>query len=282
MRVALFGCSGQLGNQLQAQLKEINWDIVSVGRRNSSIYTDLRNPKSLLGVLKSLEADIIINAAAITDISYCDRATDEPWIVNCLSSNILSDYCYNARIKYVYISTDQVYEHKENSSSENDPVFLKNIYAKTKYWGEPRLNPNSLTVRTSFFGLRSQGRDGFVNYLVNSINKGEKVNLYQNIFTSALADDLCANLIIRLLQDDAVGIFNVGTRCCYSKAEFGFQIIQELGKVEVSYEIIDKPESEVKVNGNVGMNCSKVEGYLGTPMPQMSDVVASVIDKIGK
>ncbi len=276
-RIALFGWSGQLGSHLYTQLKKSNWSVISVGRKSSCINTDLRNPQSLLKILKSLDVDIVINAAAITDITYCESVISEPWIVNCLSSNMLSDYCYDAGIKYVYISTDQVYEDRDNLSSEKDQVFLNNNYAKTKYWGEPRQNPNSLTIRTSFFGRRSTGREGFVNYMINSISNGEKIKLYKDVFTSALADDLCAKLITRLLENETVGLYNVGTNNYYSKAEFGTKFIEKLGVRGVKYEIIDKPYSEVKVNRNVGMNCSKVEKWLNIKMPGVDEVVTSVL-----
>jgi dTDP-4-dehydrorhamnose reductase len=183
MKILVLG-DGLLGSEL---VKQTNWDYISRKKDNFDIT------QSKFSVI--LNYDIVINCIAYTDTYSLDK--EKHWRVNYEGVINLTNFCDDNNIKLVHISTDYIYTNSITNASENDvPVHINTWYGYTKLLGDAyaQRNKNNLIIRTSHKPYPFPYKDAWSNQYTN----GDYVNVI-------------ANLIIKLVKNKAVGVYNVGT-----------------------------------------------------------------------
>lgn len=178
---------GLLGSELH---KQTNWDVIS--RKKNKIDFKKFNDWSIL----LDKYDTIINCISFTK-TYSDEK-NENWNVNVKSLDKLIDYCNEHKKKLIHISTDYLYTgSKSNANEEDIPVHIPTWYGYTKLIGD------------SLVQLRSK------NYLICRLSHKPYPFPYDNawvdIKTNCDSVDIISELVIKLINKDAKGVFNVGT-----------------------------------------------------------------------
>lgn len=145
-KILLTGGTGRLGSELLSLRK----DIYAPSKEECNIL----NKNQLYKVFDQYGPDLIIHAAAYTDVKSAE--TD---LISCLHNNVLGtlnvlEYCIKKQIKMVYISTDAVFDGDKGWYETGEPVNPISVYAKSKTAAEliVRAYKNSLIIRTSFYG----------------------------------------------------------------------------------------------------------------------------------
>ena len=146
MKIAVTGAGGQLGSELCRLLgdRAVALDLPEF---------DLTDRELVLGTLRSIRPDAIVNTAAYTLV---DKAEDEPELcrrVNTLGTRYLADACRAAGCPLVQISTDYVFDGIGRSSPyrETDEPRPRGVYAQSKLEAErfAAAWPEHFIVRTS-------------------------------------------------------------------------------------------------------------------------------------
>jgi dTDP-4-dehydrorhamnose reductase len=133
----VFGRDGQVGKALQSSFRNLNKPAIFLGRADC----DLSNESSILQVLNRYQPQVIINAAAYTDV---DRAECEPelaFAINAKAPELMAHYIANvAHGILLHYSTDYVFaETKTEAYLESDvtgPASQLNVYGRSKLAGE--------------------------------------------------------------------------------------------------------------------------------------------------
>ena len=216
---------GLLGSEL---IKQTNWDYIS--RKKDDIdFTDSRTYKHFL-----LEYDVIINCIANTDTYSEDR--EKHWDINYKAVADLVDICNDHNKKIVHISTDYLYTHsKENASEEDVPVHCGNWYGYTKLLADGYVQLKS----NNFLLIRSTHKSEPFPYDKAWINQIGNFD-----YTSVITE-----LIIKLINNNAVGVYNVGT-----ELKTMFDLAKKTKKDVVS--VINKNHHTTP--DNVSMNLEKL------------------------
>ena len=89
--------------------------------------------------IKSLNLDVIINCIGLTSVESCERNPKEAIFLNVKLPSLISNIAFELNLKFVHISTDQLYKGDTPFYNEEIPVEPLNIYAKTKYEGEKKI-----------------------------------------------------------------------------------------------------------------------------------------------
>lgn len=140
-RILLTGGSGALGTQIQKHL-----DCVAPSRRE----LDLTDPAACVRVVQQVQPDLIIHAAAYTDVAGGERERAAAYQTNVVGTEHVVRAAQGVR--FVYISTEYVFDGERGNYREDDIPNPVNYYALTKLLGElaVRQYPNTLIIRTSF------------------------------------------------------------------------------------------------------------------------------------
>ena len=168
MKVLLTGANGQLGRELRSTLATLG-DVLAFGHGSSTGCLDLGDPTIVGALVAEANPDVIVNAAAYTQV---DRAEDEPEIahrVNAEGPAILAKAATACGALMVHYSTDYVFNGQHSvpwtESDQPDPL---NVYGISKLAGERNVAESGarhLIFRTSWI----YGRHGN-NFLRTMLN----------------------------------------------------------------------------------------------------------------
>ena len=145
MRILLTGGSGRLGTELRTLLPEIV--------APSSREMNLTQAQSVLDTVQITQPDLIVHAAAYTDVSGAEKQREQCWAVNVEGTRHVARAANAVGAKLVHISTDYVFDGQSGNYREEDtPGPVVNYYSLTKLVAEEaaRAAQNHLIIRTSF------------------------------------------------------------------------------------------------------------------------------------
>lgn len=232
--VLVLGGSGLLGSSLIAVLKASGYKCITAGRSaGNEVVLGENFTQTLKELAQTQVIDVVINLVALTNVDDCERMPFAAYQINAqfiasalaaIKSGSSSD-----DLKIIHISTDQVYSgtgpHQEYAA---EPI---NVYGLTKYIAEEYVIAcGGLVLRTNFFGKSLiDTRQSFSDWVVNALQRGESIPVFDDVLISALSiNSLCEEIVLRI-QCFKPGIFNLGTSQGYSKADLAFGLAQRLG-----------------------------------------------------
>jgi dTDP-4-dehydrorhamnose reductase len=136
---------------------------------------DLAKPIGKL--LKGVEFDLLINAAAATNVDWCEQHPAEADLINARSVSGLGKLCLARGVRCLHISTDYVFDglasHPYREEDEAEPI---SVYGTSKRRGEELLLQSSadhLAIRVSWvFG---PDKPSFIDWLLNQAISEEAV-----------------------------------------------------------------------------------------------------------
>src|SRR5688572_18501761 len=136
---------------------------------------DLAKPGELFKMTRSVSPDIVIHAAAMTNVDECERDPALAHRVNGESVAELVRYCGERAAKLVHISTDAVFDGTTNADyTEDDKAAPVNAYGLAKLEGERWATqlPQALVLRTNIFGWRHGRGGGLAEWLLSGLREG--------------------------------------------------------------------------------------------------------------
>ena len=132
MRVLVIGGSGQVG----AALRETAPAGMEV-HAPSSTDMDIRRQGSVRRVVRTTQPDLVVNAAAYTQV---ERAEDEPELamaVNGEGAGNVAAACADWGCRLIHLSTDYVFDGRRSRPyREDDATAPLNVYGRSKLEGE--------------------------------------------------------------------------------------------------------------------------------------------------
>lgn len=176
MNVVIVGSArGQLASALLACYP--SWASVHLVGRPA---LDLATPDDVLQMLESHQPEVIINAAAYTDVQGAQNDPAAAYAINRDGAATLAQTARQLRAKLVHISTDYVFSGKQGMPYRVDdrPAPL-NVYGRSKLTGEWAveriLGADAWIVRTAW--LYAAGKKNFVTKVLDKMRVGERLQV---------------------------------------------------------------------------------------------------------
>lgn len=217
MKILVTGANGLLGRKLVSVIgeqKDIELITTSRKGRDNEAKLDVTDLSNLKEVVDRHKPDVIINAAAMTQVDQCEVQQDECWTQNVGSVKNLVTVCEINKIHLVHVSTDFVFNGNEGPLDETaapDPV---NFYGKSKLEGEKIIlnsECSAAILRTVLvYGVTSDmSRSNIVLWVKKSLEEGKAINVVNDQFrTPTLAEDLATGCLLAA-RKKAMGIYHV-------------------------------------------------------------------------
>ena len=196
MKILVLG-DGKLGSEI---VKQTGWDYVS-RKKDGFDFTNADNIVDALiekhhGTILVKKYDTVLNCIANTDTYSTEK--EAIYKVNYESVANLSDICNAYKIKLIHISTDYIYAGSVSNATEEDmPIPSNNWYTYYKLLADEYIaitNSDYLICRCSFKSKPFEFKYAWYNQIGN----------FDYV-------DVIADLIIKLINKNAKGIYNVGT-----------------------------------------------------------------------
>jgi len=149
----VIGETGQLARALKRGLSSLPYKGVFLNRQQCDLSGSSETIEAALQGLSSV-VDVIIIAAAYTQVDAAEEYEDIAMAVNAIAPGVIAAWATGKGIPVIYISTDYVF----NGTAEvpylphtpTDPI---NVYGRSKYLGEQAVRaaqPRSAILRTSW------------------------------------------------------------------------------------------------------------------------------------
>jgi dTDP-4-dehydrorhamnose reductase len=195
MIIFLVGKNGQLSSALNKELS-ITHKVFAVDRYMFS----LSKVTSLEKLIDQVKPDLIINAAAYTQVDHAEIEKDLAIEINTLLPKFLSNKAQSLDIPIIHISTNYIFDGAKNSSyEEEDQANPLSIYGKTKWLGEEfvRINPKHFILRTSW--LFSSHSPSFLMTMLKLAHEKHTINMVNDQWSSPTSTKTLVSAIQEIL-----------------------------------------------------------------------------------
>ena len=225
MRIAVTGADGLLGSELVRVLRATH-HVVGLGRNQ----LDVANETAIARTIDQLRPDVIINAAAYTDVDRAETDRHTAYTVNAYGTGHLALAAERVGARFIFISTDYVFDGQKGSAyTETDQPAPINIYGESKRIGEQlasRLCSNYVIVRTAW--LFGGGGGNFARKVVGAALYNRPIYAAVDVAGSPTYTGDLARFLLRLLDHRFCGILHAVNSGDCSKYQFAAHILQQL------------------------------------------------------
>ena len=226
MKALVLG-KGKLGSEI---VKQTGWDYLSRAEHEITIdnFDEWKDRMSVY--------DVIVNCIGNTDTYSDDK--EKHWKANYELVTFLAEFCDENNKKLVHISTDYLYQNSiEDAKETNECEFEHTWYMFTKLLADEYLKEHAK------------------NYLICRLSHKPYPFPYESawvdVVTNADYTPVITDLVIKLIEGGAEGLYNVGT-----ERKTIYELAQRTNKNVL------KSISPSHVPKNITMNLTKMENFL--------------------
>ncbi|MDY7078701.1 MAG: dTDP-4-dehydrorhamnose reductase [Chloroflexota bacterium] len=234
MRIFVTGCKGQLGRALYTALAEHTLSGCDLPE------LDITDRVAIGAAISDFAPDVVIHAAAWTDVDGCARDPEQAYRANALGTQNVALACAACDAAMVYISTNEVFDGTATEPyREWDSLHPINPYARSKVAGEwfvRHLLNRFYVARTSW--LYAAGGRNFSNphrIIQLADERGALKVVTDEIANPTYAPDL-ADAIAALVHTRAYGVYHMTNTGYCSRHDFVREVlrISERGYVPIA------------------------------------------------
>ena len=243
MKILILGHRGMLGSDLYRLLKLFH----EVTGADIDDF-DITRSSDCLRIIEEGDPEVIINAAAYTNVDACETDRNRCFHVNAEGVGHLARICKERRSLLVHFSTDYVFDGRDRSPYEEDhPCQPLNAYGSSKYLGECYLReiaPEFLLIRTAWlYGRRGKN---FVEAILSKAKEDGVLRVVDDQVGSPTGTADLAAAVRILVEGNHRGIFHVTNRGTCTWYDFARKIIELAGMGSVEIDPISSGELERK------------------------------------
>ena len=224
MKILLTGRTGQVGWELERRLGVLG-QVIAPERAT----LDLARPDSVADVIRSVQPELIVNAAAYTAVDRAESETPVCFKTNSESVGVLAREAARLGALLVHYSTDYVFDGTKGSPYlESDPTAPINTYGRSKLAGEQeivRSGCRHLILRTSWvYAMR--GHNFLVTMLRLARERPQLRVVDDQLGTPTWAGDIAAATVDALARPrPAEGLFHTTAAGATTWFEFAQRIL---------------------------------------------------------
>ena len=234
-RILVTGANGYLGSNLRIFLNGAGYDIYGVTSKETTeekIYRlNMNDYGEILRILGSVKPDVVVHTAALSSLSECEKNPELAMKVNVQTRNLIDAILKtDQNAKFVFLSSDYVFDGQRGNYSEEDDINPQTVYGKTKALSETDIKArmeNFLICRTA----NVYGRGGkFFNFVLGALEQNRPIDVFDDAFFTPTYIDYLLDSLKLLIAMDFKGIIHLAGRQRLSRYDFALKMAETLGK----------------------------------------------------
>ena len=174
---------------------------------------DLTDSSEMQHVLDDVAPDVIIHAAAVSNLDVCEESPDLANAVNVVTTARLAAYAREKAKRLIFISSDMVFDGSRGMYKETDETYPISVYGRSKLMAERAViseKSNWVVVRTALvYGKPQTGGSSFSEWLERKLRRNEQAHLYYDQFRTPVWVDNLAEAILELAAGDFTGVIHL-------------------------------------------------------------------------
>ena len=280
-RTLIIGGHGLVGECLIQFLERSKYRCykTTFGRKfKDSISCDITNPKDVQRVFKLVKPTHVFHCANLNGgAAYCQTHPNEAKKFHFEATKYLVKECQKYGAKFIYISTECVFDGTKKKYRETDSVSPVNVYGQYKVKSEDWIKNNLsdyLIVRTmSVFGWQpdTKSPNAVMSLYFNLRNQQEVFAPTYRFVTPTYVKDL-VKAMIELSRKDAWGVFHVSGHSLMSRYAWLKETGRYLGWDVKKLLAKNKPmANELKFPTKIQLDTAKFRSSFKTPLHSLKD-----------
>lgn len=287
MKILLLGKNGQLGWELQRTL-------LPIGPIAALDYPeiDFADGDAIRQMVREQRPDVIINAAAYTDVDRAESERGKAFAINATAPQILSEAARELGASVIHYSTDYVFDGSLGRPyTEKDIPNPLNVYAESKLAGEEALKGIGgvyLIFRTAW--LYSLRGNSFVNKVWQWARNHETLHIVDDQVSNPTWARLLAVLTAQVLArghgylQEHSGLYHVAGGGYTSRFEWAREILRfdRRAGEQTAKEVLRAKTSDIPTPARrplfSALNCDEFERTFGLTLPNWKQVLRLALD----
>ena len=291
MKILLLGKNGQVGWELQRSLSLLG-EVVALDRLGAEgLCGDLSDLTGLAQTVRSVQPQVIVNAAAHTAV---DKAESEPELasaINARAPGVLAREAMALNAWLVHYSTDYVFDGSGSVPwTETDATAPLSVYGQTKLAGEQAIAASGcqhLIFRTSWvYGARG---GNFAKTMLRLAGERDQLNVIDDQMGAPTGADLLADVTAHVLRHRALtssGLYHVaasGETSWHGYARFVLEQAQAAGRTLRARpeQVVPIPSSAYPTPAqrphNSRLDTTRLRHTFGLTLPRWQDGVVRML-----
>lgn len=285
MKVLVFGRTGQVAREL-ARCACDAVDMTLLGRDEA----DLRDPEACAASIAARDADVVINAAAYTDVDGAEREEALATRVNAAAPTAMARAAAAKAVPFLHLSTDYVFDGSGTAPwPASAPVSPLGAYGRSKAEGEAGVRAAGgphVILRTSW--VFSAGGSNFPRSILRAAAARNRLAVVSDqIGGPTAATDIAAALLriaARLWAAPGLsGTYHFAGSPDVSRAEFARAVLAVAGRTTPVDEIAsaDYPCAAPRPL-NCRLDCGTTQTVFGMARPDWRPALATALAELGE
>jgi len=234
--VLITGANGLLGQKLVTDFHP-HYKVIGCDLHPESFFSfpnlsyenlDITDRRQLGFHVSFYHPQVIINAAAYTDVDGCETHKDKAWAVNVGGVKNLVNLCREQKIKLIQLSTDYIFNGENGPYFEGDPPDPVNFYGETKLESERIIKESGvdfLIIRTNvLYGFGKNVKSNFLLWLLEKLSQNEKIKIVTDQFNNPTLADNLSLCILEMVKKNISEIYHIAGSEYLSRYDFAIKV----------------------------------------------------------
>jgi dTDP-4-dehydrorhamnose reductase len=202
MKILVIGSAGRLGAALMREYQGEH-DVAGFNRAQ----LDLSNLDKIREKLGEIDFDVLINAAAFTNVDLCETQPEQAFRINAEAPGVLANICRDKSAKLIHFSTDYVFDGEKRAPyTEDDEAKPISVYGESKLAGEKNVlaaDGRHVVIRVSWvFG---PDRPSFIDGIIKRAQENETADAIADKFSTPTYTRDIAKMLPQFFDGDVEG-----------------------------------------------------------------------------
>ncbi len=242
-RILICGANGLLGQRLSLMLStQSEYEVLNTSIERSFVFDnrlfdytqlDITQRSDAKSLISSFQPNIILNAAAATNVDWCESNREEAWKANVTAVENLVDASRKVGAKLIHVSTDYVFDGKNGPYDEEAKPNPISYYGKTKLASENAVRvgeiPYALVRTIVLYGSGIQLKANFALWVINSLRQGKCIRCVDDQISNPTYVSDLAMAIVKIFELNREGIFHVCGSEFLSRYDFAMKAAEIFG-----------------------------------------------------
>lgn len=228
-----------LGQAITRKLLERGLDVYATSRTSCEMVAedheylgDICEEGFIEAIAARIYPDVIVHTAAFVNLNFCEENKE---LTQQLHVNVPAKLATTfSEARFIYISTDSVFNGVDGLYNEEDKPAPLNNYAMTKYHGEQEVEAHSkhpLILRLNIYGSKNKTANSLAEWALRELKNSREINGFSDVFFNPLYIYQVADIIYDFItiHKNEEGIFHLGSEEKVSKYAFLQQLAKTFG-----------------------------------------------------
>lgn len=247
---------------------------------------DLADTAKTAEVIAEARPEAILHVAAIANIDYAEAHQQEAVAVNTETAGRLAGLAADHGAKFIFCSTDNVFDGVEGFYDEDAMVSPVNFYGRTKVAAEVLVHDaleDHVIVRVALvIGLPILGSgNSFLIKMEENLREGREIQIPENEVRSPVDVITLGKSLLELAANDFQGVINLSGSTRLNRFEMARQVARKLGYSESLVIPVNSNALAGRATrpNDVSLNNALAKETLKTPMRDLDEALGMIFER---